>query len=294
MNCSPSPASPSARSTDPSLPLDKPAPAGAWKPGLRLGRALPWLCIAWFSGSPGLHAQSPIQGNVLLKEDFSSQKPDPAQFQNDSWNVPDTWELRDGALASLYDPKQHPGKAHGKSINPKFKGHDLRISYRVRLDSPDARLAMIPNAVFPPVKTGIPVWHIGDVNLRLPKNDSDKCVSIAERDFTYDENDPRNTRKSHGPADIFKPLGAYSVSGIHSNTHAPLQSGQWHQIVVETVGTQWTLWIDGKQTLAMTLQHSDCTKETINFIASGALLLDDLLIEELPRSNPSPTPKTNP
>jgi hypothetical protein len=256
---------------------------------------MPWLALSLLLAlslnlTATLQAQSDRKGTPLLKEDFSSQKPDPTHFQNSEWNVPETWELREGAIASLYDPKQHPGQAHGKSINPKFKGHDLRISYRVRLDSPEARLAMIPNAVFPPIKTGIPVWHIGDVNMRLPKNEADECISISERDFTYDENDPRNSRKSHGPADIFKPLWAYEVRGVSSKAKAPLRQGHWHQLVVETLGTQWTLWIDGKETLSLTLQHSDCAKETINFIASGALLLDDLLVEELPRAQSTTRP----
>lgn len=226
------------------------------------------------SGKPGI---------VLIREDFSSGTPDKTKFSNEEWNVAETWELRDGAIACLYDPKLNPGKAHGKSIDPLFKAHDVRVTYRVRFDAEEARLSMIINAGFPPVKTGVPVWHIADVNASLPRNETDECVSIFERDFTYDENDPRNTIKSHGPADIFKPLNAYEVPGINCKGHASLVQGQWHRIVVESVGTKWTMWIDGKETLSLTLQHSDCEKESVNFIAFAPLLLDDILIEELPR-----------
>jgi hypothetical protein len=49
------------------------------------------------------------------------------------------------------------------------------------------------------------------------------------------------------------------------------------------VGTQWTLWIDGKKTLSQTHKHADCDKESVNFIAFGPLVLDDIVVEELPR-----------
>ena len=227
-------------------------------------------------------AQSPRKGRVLIDEDFSSGVVDKDTFSNDDWNVPDTWELRDGAVAAIYDPKQHPGKAHGKSINPKFKARDVRVSYRLRFEGPQARMVMIINAGFPPVKTGLPVWHIADVTARLPRNHGDTCIDISERDFTRDENDPRNTKKSHGPADILKPLGAYEIRGGSSKAFAPLEPGKWTRFVVESVGTEWTLWIDGKKVLTQTHKHSDCDKESINFIAFGPLLLDDVFVEELP------------
>lgn len=235
------------------------------------------------AGAASASAQSSRKGLVLIDEGFDSGVVDQDKFSNDSWNVPDTWELRDGAVAAIYDPKQHPGKAHGKSINPKIKARDVRVSYRVRFEGPEARLVMIINAGFPPVKTGLPVWHIADVTARLPRNPQDKCIDISERDFTRDENDPRNTKKSHGPADIFKPLGAYEVRGVSSQAFVPLKPGKWTKFVVESVGTEWTLWIGGKKVLTQTHKHSDCDKESINFIAFGPLLLDDIVVEELRR-----------
>jgi hypothetical protein len=232
---------------------------------------------------PLVRGQSPSQGTLLILEDFSSGTVDRAKFSNAEWNVPDTWELREGALASIYDAQKHPGKAHGRSVDPKFKAHNVRVGYRVKFEGEAARLSMIINAGFPPVKTGLPVWHIGDVNSRLPRNASDTCISIGERDFTYDENDPRNVRKSHGPADIFKPLGAFEIPGINTRGSAPLEPGKWHQFVVENIGTRWTLWVDGRESLSLTLKHSDIEKASINFIAFGPLLLDDIRIEELPR-----------
>jgi hypothetical protein len=52
--------------------------------------------------------------------------------------------------------------------------------------------------------------------------------------------------------------------------------------VAENIGTQWTLWIDGKQILSQVMKHSDAEKETVNFIAFVPLLLSDIVIEELP------------
>ena len=239
------------------------------------------LLIACVSGTAA--AQSRTQGRVLITEDFSSSTVDRKNFSNTSWDVPDTWQLNDGGLQCIYDPKQHPGKAHGKSIDPKFKARDVRVSYRVKFGGEAARMVMIINAGFPPVKTGLPVWHIADVTARLPRNPNDACIDISERDFTRDENDPRNTKKSRGPAEIFKPLGAYEIRGVNCKTHAAIVLGKWTTFVVESVGTEWTLWIDGKKTLSQTHKHADCDKESINFIAFGPLVLDDIVVEELPR-----------
>jgi hypothetical protein len=90
-------------------------------------------------------------------------------------------------------------------------------------------------------------------------------------------------RKSFGPAEIFKPLGAYEIPGIHTKGAASLQMGCWHRFVVESKGTHWTLWVDGKESVSLTLKHSDIEKASINFIAFGPLLLDDIRVEELPR-----------
>jgi hypothetical protein len=254
------------------------------------------LIVAALGGPllPLAPAQSARKGTTLVQEDFSSTAIDRSKFNLTDWNIPETWELKDGALLCIYDHSKHPGKAHGKSIDPKFKAHDVRVSYKVRFLDENARLSMLINAAFPPVKTGIPVWHIGDVNTRPPKNQTDSCISISERDFTYDENHPKNVRKSHGPADIFKPLWAFEIPGINCKDHHPFKLGAWHQFVVESVGTQWTLWIDGKQTLSQTMKNADCAKESVNFIAFASLLLDDIHIEELERPSPpngTPSPR---
>ena len=234
--------------------------------------------------STGAWAQSAAKGTILVKADFNNQNVDKAIFGITSWNIPETWEQRDGALASIYDPKQHSGKAHGTSISPRIKARDVRVSYRVKFEDESARISMLINTPLPS-KTGIPVWHIGDVYARLPRNPTDAVVSIVERDFTYDENDPRlvGKKKDHGPADIFKPYLAYSAPGISCKSPAALVKGQWHQFVVENIGTQWTLWIDGKEVLTQVMKHSDTEKETVAFIAFAPLLLDDIVIEELPR-----------
>jgi hypothetical protein len=90
--------------------------------------------------STGAWAQSAAKGTILVKADFNDQNVDKAIFGITSWNIPETWEQRDGALASIYDPKQHSGKAHGTSISPRIKARDVRVSYRVKFEEESARL----------------------------------------------------------------------------------------------------------------------------------------------------------
>jgi hypothetical protein len=45
----------------------------------------------------------------------------------------------------------------------------------------------------------------------------------------------------------------------------------------------WTLWVDGNETLTLDMKRSDVEKESINFIGFGPFLLDDIVIEDLPR-----------
>lgn len=57
--------------------------------------------------------QSPAVGTVVLKEDFSSgpDRANPRAFGGrKTWNIPDTWEWRDGAVASIYDRAKFPDK----------------------------------------------------------------------------------------------------------------------------------------------------------------------------------------
>jgi hypothetical protein len=62
-----------------------------------------------------------------------------------------------------------------------------------------------------------------------------------------------------------------------------LQLQSRREVVVESVGTEWKLWIDGEKTLSQTHKHADCDTESINFIAFGPFMLDDIVVEELPR-----------
>jgi hypothetical protein len=41
--------------------------------------------------------------------------------------------------------------------------------------------------------------------------------------------------------------------------------------------------VDGNETLTLDMKRSDVEKESINFIGFGPFLLDDIVIEDLPR-----------
>jgi hypothetical protein len=41
--------------------------------------------------------------------------------------------------------------------------------------------------------------------------------------------------------------------------------------------------VDGKEAISLDLKRSDCDKESVNFIGFGPFLLDDIIVEELPR-----------
>ena len=126
--------------------------------------------IALFSlfTSATLYGQSGAKGTLLSKEDFSTGTLDPdfqkRHFSNSTFNIPETWVLRDGAVACLYDGKAHPGKAHGKSIDPKLKAHNLRVSYRINFESEGAMMDMIINAPLKPGQPGsvLAHWRCGD------------------------------------------------------------------------------------------------------------------------------------
>lgn len=235
------------------------------------------------------HAQSSAQGTVLIKEDFSGgeKRAEPQQWGGGaSWNIPETWEIRDGAIACIYDGAAHPGKAHGKSIDPRFKAHNVRVSYRIKFEAEGAMMDMLINAPLRPGKPGSVLWHIGDVVTRVAKPGARDDVSIGERDFTRDVNHPALKGKTLDPAVLELPEGtfrsAYGIPGESTFKKIGVVTGLWYQFVVENVGTKWTLWVDGKETLSLDLKRSDVEKESVNFIGFGPFLLDDIVIESLP------------
>ncbi len=232
-------------------------------------------------------AQSSAKGTVLIKEDFSGgeKRAEPQKWSGGpSWTVPAEWEIRDGAIACIYDPKQHPGKGHAPGLAPKFKAHNVRVSYRIKFEGEGATMNMIINA---PLRLDSALWHIGDVWTRLNKPEARDDVSIGERDFTRDVNHPALKGRTLDPAALKKPEGtfgsAYTIPGLAARAKLGLVTGKWYQFVFENVGTKWTLWVDGKETLSLNLKRSDLEKESINFIGVGPFLLDDIVIEELPR-----------
>jgi hypothetical protein len=250
-------------------------------------RYLLMLCILF--GTVSARGQSSAKGTVLIQEDFNSgeQRTHPSLWGGGaSWNVPETWEIREGAIACIYDGKAHPGKAHGKSIDPKFKAHNVRVRYRSKFEGEGARMDMLINAPLRPGKPGSVLWHIGDVVTRITKPGARDDVSIGERDFTRDVNHPALKDKTLDPAVLTLPEGtfrsAYPIPGESVFKKIDLVTGRWYQFVVENMGTQWTLWVDGKETLSLRLKRSDVEKESVNFIGFGPFLLDDIEIEALP------------
>jgi hypothetical protein len=252
--------------------------------------SLPTLVLTALAAMPVARGQSPAVGTVVLQEDFAvgPERAHPQAFGGGkTWNIPDTWEWRDGLMASVYDATKHPGKAHGRSIDPKFKAHDLRVRYRVKFEAEGAMLDMIINAPLKPGKPGGVLWHIGDVVTRVTKPNARDDVSIGERDFTRDTNHPALAGKKLDPAVLEKPEGtfgsAYGIPGVGTRAKIGLVTNHWYEFVVEAVGPRWTLWVDGKETLTLDLKRSDVEKESINFIGFGPFLLDDIVIEDLPR-----------
>lgn len=242
------------------------------------------LCLA------PAQAQSSAKGTVLIKEDFSGgeKRAEPKLWGGGpTWNIPETWEIRDGVIACIYDGKKHPSKAHGKSIDPKFKAHNVRVSYRIQFEGEGAMMDMLINAPLRPGTPGSVLWHIGDVVTRINKPTARDDVSIGERDFTRDVNHPALKGKTLDPAVLTLPEGtfrsAYGIPGESTFKKLGLVTGRWYQFVVENIGTKWTLWVDSKETLSLNVKRSDVEKESVNFIGFGPFLLDDILIEELPR-----------
>lgn len=247
------------------------------------------VAAALCAPGPTAHGQSNLPGTVLITEDFSGgeQRAEPKLWGGGpTWNIPETWEIRDGAIACIYDGKAHPGKAHGKSIDPRFKAHNVRVSYRIKFEGEGAMMDMLINAPLRPGKPGSVLWHIGDVVTRVLKPGAGDDTSISEREFTRDVNHPKLAGKTLDPAVLEKPEGtfgsAYGIPGASAKAASGLVTGQWYRFVVENVGTKWTLWIDGRETLSLELKRSDCEKESVNFIGFGPFLLDDILIESLP------------
>lgn len=243
--------------------------------------AIAMLLAAAFATGGTCLAQSDAVGTVVVKEDFESgsETPDPRQWSMKLWNVPDTWQLRDGAIAGIYDRVKLGAKGHGKSLNSRLDVHDIRVSYRVKLEEPESRLSMIINAGMPK-RTGSPIWHIGRIVARL---DDEAGVTIVEDMATLDRNHPDVKGRKPNSAPWLRgfPQEAWAVPGRSTKACAGLKAGQWHQFVVENIGTTWTVWVDGKQVATATLEHSDVDKESANFIAERLVIIDDIVMEKL-------------
>jgi len=78
----------------------------------------------------------------------------------------------------------------------------------------------------------------------------------------------------------------YGIPGAATCATIGLVTDRWHEFAVRAVGTRWTLWVDGNETLTLDMKRSDVQKESINFIGFGPFLLDGIVIEDLPRPEP--------
>lgn len=241
-------------------------------------RATVLLAIAWQGRCS--FAQSAAPGSVLLTEDFSNA--DEKRYGPSGRDISSSWQSREGAMTSVYEKGKRPGRAHGEPISVPLAVRDVRLSWRVKFDSEKAKLALILFAEKPET-TGVPVWHIGDINARLPMpgDASDANVTIFERDFTTDRNHPRVRDKGLEPSGMFKPFNAWAVGGLFEKRRVPLSQGQWHRFVAESVGPAWTLWIDGREVLAVPMKHADCRKASAGFLGFGPVVLDDVIVEKL-------------
>ena len=242
------------------------------------------LGIAWMPPLPAL-GQSSAVGKVLLKEDFrSGDDTTQTRFLRPSFNIEDTWELRDGMVTSLWDPTRKKG--HGHPIAPRCWGaRDIRVSYRARLES-GGSLNVIVDGDWPN-KTGLPLWHLGDVNAALGIDPTKPNVSVWERRFTRDPETPGVRDKEFKPGGLstnMEVIAPYYLPGARAErAHFELKPGEWHQFVFEIVGADWTYWVDGKKVLKMSQEYSDCPKAQVCFLGFGPLSLTDIVVEELPR-----------
>jgi hypothetical protein len=242
---------------------------------------IPWLAIR-------ASAQSAAAGQLIVKEDFrSGDDQTRRRFKNVSFNVPETWELRAEGIASIFDSAKHP--SHGWPISALCKARDLRISYRARLDSDKSSLSVMIDGDWPN-KTGLPLWHIGDVDARIQTNPEKPEVYIMERYFTRDPETPGVRDKVWKPGglntDMHVLAPAYYPGNRMQGARPGLKRGQWYQFVIEIVGADWRLWIDGKETVKSRLEYTDCEKRSVNFLGFGPLVMTDLVVEELPRPAP--------
>ncbi|MEY5027511.1 MAG: Arylsulfatase precursor, partial [Verrucomicrobiota bacterium] len=244
--------------------------------------------VCAFSAPNETRGQSPAVGKLLLKEDFrSGDDTTRTRFLRPSFNIADTWELQDGMVTSIYDPSKKKG--HGHPIAPRCWGaRDIRVSYRAKLEA-GGSLSVVVDGDFPN-KTGLPLWHLGDVNAALSSAPTKPNVSIWERRFTRDPETPGVRDKVFKPGGLstnLEVIAPYYTPGARAaRSYFELKPGEWHQFVFEIVGADWTYWVDGKEVAKLSQEYSDCPKEQVCFLGFGPLSLTDIVVEELPRPAP--------
>jgi hypothetical protein len=188
-------------------------------------------------------------------------------------------------VTSLWDPTKKKG--HGHPIAPRCWGaRDIRVSYRARLEA-GGSLNVIVDGDWPN-KTGLPLWHLGDVNAALAPSDPTKPdVSIWERRFARDPETPGVREKVFKPGGLSTDMAVlapfYSPGNRAERARVGIQPGEWHQFVFEIVGADWTYWVDGKEVVKMSQEYSDCPKAQVCFLGFGPLSLTDIVVEELSR-----------
>lgn len=210
----------------------------------RLTSTLPLLCLATFS-TLGLAADLPpvpetslaVKKELLFSDDFSGAEPAKVWHK-----VVPTFTVEAGALKGTQTRDVTIPAANGK---PEIKAHaavhgleiptkDSVVECRIRFDG-----ATMIDVEFDDRKyTGAHYGHLCRAQVRL-----NGVTIIDERDGGM-RNDIREMRNSNDPAK--KAEAARLVKGRQVTYPAKLETGRWYTLVVETVGDEMRVTLDGK------------------------------------------------
>lgn len=210
----------------------------------RFTSALPLLCLASFSTfslaadlPPVPESSLAVKKELLFSDDFSGAEPAKVWHK-----VVPTFAVEAGALKGTQTRDVTVPAANGK---PEIKAHaavhgleipskDSVVECRIRFDG-----ATMIDVEFDDRKyTGAHYGHLCRAQVRL-----NGVTIIDERDGGM-RNDIREMRNSNDPAK--KAEAAKLVKGRQVTYPAKLETGRWYTLVVETVGDEMRVTLDGK------------------------------------------------